>query len=61
MFIAADFVREQTKKSLATEAMRKPSRKRAQLRRGAVKSTPAAALRGFADLIELSPTGAVPA
>jgi hypothetical protein len=50
---------ESRRKVVATEV---PAfRQRAQLRRGAVKSTPAAALRGLTDLIELSPTGAVPA
>ena len=59
LLIAADFVREQTKKSLATEPTAKPSRKRDRSRRGAVRSNSAAALRGLADLIEPSRTDAV--
>jgi hypothetical protein len=60
LFIAADVVREQTKKSLATEATPRPSRRRDQRRRRAVRSGSAAALRGLADLIEPSRTDAVP-
>jgi hypothetical protein len=59
LFIAADLVREQTQKSLATEATPKPSHKRDQRRRRAVRSGSAAALRGFSDLIEPSHTDAV--
>jgi hypothetical protein len=59
LFIAADLVRQQTKKSLATEVPTKPPRKRDRPRRGAVRSTSAAALRGLAELIEPSNSGAV--
>ena len=59
LFVAADLVREQTKKSLATEARPKPHRKRDERRRGAVRSSSAAALRGLANLIEPSPADAV--
>jgi hypothetical protein len=58
LFVAADLVREQTKKSLATEATPKPSRKREQRPHGAIRSSSAAALRGLADLIEPSRTDA---
>jgi len=54
LFVAADLVREQTKKSLATEATPKPPRKREQRRHGAIRSSSAATLRGLADLIEPS-------
>jgi hypothetical protein len=60
LFVAADLVREQTKKSLATEATPKPSRKREQRRHGAIRSGSAAALRGLAELIEPTRTGALP-
>lgn len=60
LFIAADLVREQTTKSLATEAASKPHRKRHERRREAVRSSSAAALRGLANLIEPSPADAVP-
>jgi hypothetical protein len=60
LFVTADVVREQMKKSLATEATPKPSRKRDQRRREAVRSSSAAALRGLANLIEPSRTDAVP-
>jgi hypothetical protein len=60
LFIAADLVREQTTKSLATEATPKPHRKRHERRREAVRSSSAAALRGLADLIEPSRADAVP-
>ena len=60
LFIAADLVREQTKKSLAAEATPKSSRKRRQRRREAVRSSSAAALRGLANLIEPSRTDPVP-
>ncbi len=60
LFVAADLVREQTKKSLATEATPKPFRKREQHRRAAVRSNSAAALRALADLIEPSRSGALP-
>jgi hypothetical protein len=59
LFVAADLVREQTRKSLATGATPKPSRKREQRRHGAIRSSSAAALRGLADLIEPSRTDAV--
>ena len=54
LLIAADFVREQTKKALATEATTKPSRTRARRSHRTVRSSSAAALRGLADLIEPS-------
>jgi hypothetical protein len=54
LFVAADLVREQTKKSLATGATPKPSRKRKQRRHGAIRSSSATALRGLANLIEPS-------
>ena len=60
LFVAADLVREQTKKSLATGATPKPSRKREQRRHGAIRSSLAATLRGLADLIEPSSRDAVP-
>jgi hypothetical protein len=59
LFVAADLVRERTKKSLTTEATPKPSRKRDQRQRGAIRSSSAAALRGLADLIEPSRADAV--
>jgi hypothetical protein len=58
LFVAADLVREQTKKSLATEATPKPSRKREQRWHGAIRSSSAATLRALAELIESSRTGA---
>jgi hypothetical protein len=60
LFVGADLVREHTKKSLATETPLKPDRKRHERRRGAVRSSSAAALRGLADLIEPSSRDAVP-
>jgi hypothetical protein len=60
LFIAADLVREQTKKSLATGPTPKPHRKRHERRREAVRSSSATALRGLASLIEPSRTDAVP-
>jgi hypothetical protein len=59
LFVAADLVREQAKKSLATEATPKPSRKREQRRHGAIRSSSAATLRALAELIEPSRTDAV--
>jgi hypothetical protein len=59
LFIAADLVREQTKKSLATGPTPKPFRKREQRRYRAIRSSSATALRGLASLIEPSRADAV--
>lgn len=54
LFVAAEFVREKTNKSLATEVTTKRARRLDQPRRGALRFRSAAALRGLADRIEPS-------
>jgi hypothetical protein len=59
LFVAAEFVREKTDKSLATEVPTKRPRRLDQPRRGALRFRSAAALRGLADRIEPSRTNPV--
>ena len=60
LFVAAEVVRQKTRQSLEVDV---PKGTRAEKlirpRRGAFRSSSAAALRGLADLIEPSRTGAV--
>jgi hypothetical protein len=59
LFLAAEFVREKTNKSLATEVTTKRARRPDQPRRGALRFRSAAVLRGLADRIEPSRTNPV--
>ena len=60
LFVAADLVRQKTRESLAAEVPTRPGRNRSRRRRNALRFGSAAALRGLADRIEPSRTGAVP-
>jgi hypothetical protein len=59
LFVAADLVRQKTRESLADEAPTRPTRNRDQRWRKGLRFSSAAALRGLADRIEPSHTGAV--
>jgi len=59
LFVAADLVRQKTSDSLAAEVTTKRPRTRDNHRRGALRSSSAAALRGLADRIEPSRTDPV--
>lgn len=60
LFVGAEVVRQKTRESLEVDVPRRKAKKVIRPRRGAFRSRSAAALRGLADLIEPSRTGAIP-
>lgn len=59
LFVVADAVRQKTRETINAEVPEKDQRRRSRHPRRVVRSTSAAALRGLAELIEPSRTGAV--